>query len=134
LIYSCSAPVEISTIGQGSKVCPYSDIDLLSLGHVSASREDIKERLSFDRDHKMQSSSPSKDVFLRTVGYAAAIQKLGCSRPLSEETFLLASDEEERQTRDLYLHQVQRGYRMPSGICEGRLVFGYDNNDCPYIW
>lgn len=82
----------------------------------------------------MQSSSPSKDVFLRTVGYIAAIQRLGCSRPLTEETFLLASEEEERQTRDLYLHQVQRGYRMPEGICEGRLVFEYDDNDRPYIW
>lgn len=134
MIHSHSTPIKTSTIGQGSKVCPYSDIDLLSLGHVSATREDIKERLSFDRDHRMQSSSPSKGVFLRTVGYAAAIQKLGCSRPLSEETFLLASEEEERQTRDLYLHQVQRGYRMLEGICEGRLIFGYDDNDCPYIW
>jgi hypothetical protein len=32
------------------------------------------------------------------------------------------------------LRQIQHGYRMREGICEGRLVFGYDNEDRPYIW
>ncbi|KAJ6474456.1 hypothetical protein C8R47DRAFT_709767 [Mycena vitilis] len=121
------------TTCQGSKVCPHSDKDLLALPHVSATRADVKERLQNDRDHRLETSSPSKDVFLRTVGYLAAIQKLGCSRPLSEKTFLLSSEEEERQTRELYLHQIQRGYRMRNGICEGRIVFGNDDSEQPFV-
>ncbi|KAJ6549305.1 hypothetical protein DFH09DRAFT_1281487 [Mycena vulgaris] len=120
-----------SETGQGSKVCPYSDKELLSLPHTSASREDVKERLQNDRDDRLQTSSPSKDVFHRTVGYLAAVQKLGCSRPISEQTFLSATEEEERYARELYLFQAQRGYRMKDGICEGRIVFDYDDNECP---
>jgi hypothetical protein len=81
----------------------------------------------------MESASPSKDVFLRTVSYLAALHKLGCSRPMSEETFLSVSEEEERNARELYLSQVQRGYRMAEGICEGRIVFDYDDNDLAYV-
>ncbi|KAJ7467757.1 hypothetical protein B0H11DRAFT_1732694 [Mycena galericulata] len=103
------------------------------LTHTTSTREDVKERLQNDREARLQSSSPSKDVFQRTSAYLAAVQKLGCSRPLTEETFLLASEEEERQARDLYLLQTQRGYRRPDGICEGRLVFGYDSADRPYV-
>ncbi|KAJ7508004.1 hypothetical protein B0H11DRAFT_2218004 [Mycena galericulata] len=121
------------TTCQGSKICPYTDKDLLSLPHTSASREDVKERLQNDRENRIQSSSPSKDVFLRTVAYLAAVNKLGCSRPLTEETFLLVSEQEEREARELYLFQIQRGYRRPEGICEGNLVFGYDDDERPYI-
>lgn len=102
--------------------------------HTSATREDIKERLQNDRDNRLQSWSPSKDIFMRTVGYLAAVQKLGCSRPFSEETFLLASEQEEREAREMHLMQIQRGYRRPQGICEGSLVFGYDDEERPYIW
>ncbi|KAF8186521.1 hypothetical protein K438DRAFT_1596387 [Mycena galopus ATCC 62051] len=126
--------VHSHTTCQGSKICPYSDVDALSLPHTAATRADVKERLKNDREHRQLSASPSKDVFMRTVGYLAAIKKLGCRRPLSEETFLLESEEEERETRDLYLQQIRRGYRMPDGICEGRLVFGYnDQEEHPYI-
>ncbi|KAJ7161781.1 hypothetical protein C8R43DRAFT_947296 [Mycena crocata] len=118
---------------QGMKVCPYIDQDLHSVGHTSATRADIQERLENDRLTRVQSSSPSKDVFLRTVAYLAAIQKLGCMRPLSEQTFRTSSEEEEREARDLYLFQIQRGYRVPDGICEGRIVFDYNEFDKPYV-
>ncbi|KAJ7775045.1 hypothetical protein B0H16DRAFT_1684672 [Mycena metata] len=94
--------------------------------HTSASRADVKERLQNDRDYRLQSTSPSKDVFMRT--------RLGCRRPLTEETFLLASEEEARDARELYLDQIRRGYRMPEGVCEGRLVFGFsDSDERPYV-
>ncbi|KAJ6505572.1 hypothetical protein C8R45DRAFT_1091275 [Mycena sanguinolenta] len=104
------------TTCQGSKICRYSDTQLVELPHVSASLADVKERLQNDCEQRSETSSPSKDVFLRTVAYLAAIQKLGCSRPLSEQTFFLASEEEERQTREIYLQQ-------------GRLVFSYSEID-----
>ncbi|KAF7328552.1 hypothetical protein MVEN_02542900 [Mycena venus] len=125
--------VHSHTTCQGSKICLYSDVDALSLPHTAAMCADVKERLQNDREHRQLSSSPLKDVFMRTVGYLAAIKKLGCSRPLSEQTFLLASEEEEREIREVYLQQIRHGYRMPDGICEGRLVFGYDDQEHPYI-
>ncbi|KAJ6478210.1 hypothetical protein C8R45DRAFT_933970 [Mycena sanguinolenta] len=121
------------TTCQGSKACPFTDLDSLSLPHTAAMREDVKERLQNDRENRKLFSSPSKDVFMRTVGYLAAIKKLGCSRPLSEETFLLATEEEERETRQIYLQQIRRGYRVTGGICEGQLVFGYDEDERAYI-
>ncbi|KAJ6627414.1 hypothetical protein B0H10DRAFT_1779384 [Mycena sp. CBHHK59/15] len=124
--------IESHTTCQGSKVCPQSDIDLLSLPHETATRDTMKERLQNDREEHLQSSSLSKDVFLRTMVYLAALKKLGCSRPFSEETFLSASEEEEGEACELYLFQTQRGYRMPDGICEGRVVFDYDDNEQPY--
>ncbi|KAJ7720038.1 hypothetical protein B0H16DRAFT_1793932, partial [Mycena metata] len=126
--------VRTHTTCHGSKVCPYTDMDLLSQPHTSASRADVKERLQNDRDYRLQSTSPSKDVFMRTVSYVAAVQRLGCRRPLTEETFLLASEEEARDARELYLDQIRRGYRMPEGVCEGRLVFGFsDSDERPYV-
>ncbi|KAJ6535548.1 hypothetical protein B0H19DRAFT_1271291 [Mycena capillaripes] len=113
---------------------PYTDMELLSLPHVAATRQDVKERLQNDRDERLESASPSKDVFLRTSAYLAALQKLGCSRPMNEETFRSASEEEEHAARELYLFQIQRGYRMKEGgVCEGRLVFDYDDHGHPYV-
>ncbi|KAK7015317.1 hypothetical protein R3P38DRAFT_2637341 [Favolaschia claudopus] len=96
---------------------------------TSATRADVKERLQNDREFREETFSPSRDVFLRTLAYLAALKKLGCSRPLDEETYLLTSEDEERETREIYLHQIQRGYRPKEGICEGRLVFGRSDDD-----
>ncbi|KAF8128839.1 hypothetical protein K438DRAFT_1645085 [Mycena galopus ATCC 62051] len=121
------------TTCQGAKACPHSDVEFLSVPHVSATRADVRERLQNDCDNRLESSSPSKDVFLRTVAYIAAVQKMGCRRPISEETFLLTSEEEERETREIYLQQIRRGQRQTEGICEGRIIFANDDNDQPYI-
>ncbi|KAJ7936615.1 hypothetical protein B0H13DRAFT_2303666 [Mycena leptocephala] len=43
------------------------------------------------------------------------------------------SEEEMQEARDLYLLQIQRGYRMKEGICEGRVVFDYGDDGRPYI-
>lgn len=49
---SCySAPM--SVLGQGCKVCPYSDIEMMKTEHISASREDLRVRLLHDRDNRL---------------------------------------------------------------------------------
>ncbi|KAJ6495977.1 hypothetical protein C8R45DRAFT_1052650 [Mycena sanguinolenta] len=80
------------------------------------------ERHTTYRDDRLQYVSPSRDIFLRTSAYLAAIQKLGCTRPLVEATNLSATEEEAKATRDLYLFQTQRGYQMKEGLCEGRIM------------
>ncbi|KAF8182256.1 hypothetical protein K438DRAFT_2166815 [Mycena galopus ATCC 62051] len=83
---------ERHTTCQGSKICPNSDVDELSIPHNSASREDVRERLRKDQ-----------------------------------------TEEEDREAKDLYLFQTQRGYRMKDGLCEGRIVFDYGDDDRSYI-
>ncbi|KAJ6506213.1 hypothetical protein C8R47DRAFT_1241345 [Mycena vitilis] len=119
---------------EGCKVCPNSDVDTLSTPHTKASREDVQARLRKDREDRLQFVSPSRDIFLKTLAYIMAIQKLGCSRPLFEATANFSDTEEEmKDARDLYLFQTQRGYRMKAGLCEGRVVFDYGDNGRPYI-
>lgn len=109
-------------------------MDELNTPHTRASRADVQERLRKDREERLQYVSPSRDIFLKTLAYITAIQKLGCSGPLFEVTGNFSETEEEMQeARDLYLFQTQRGYRMKEGICEGRVVFDYGDNGRPYI-
>ncbi|KAJ7032105.1 hypothetical protein C8F04DRAFT_1185343 [Mycena alexandri] len=119
---------------EGSKICPNGNIDELSAPHTKASRADVQERLRKDREERLQYTSPSRHVFLKTLAYITAIQKLGCSRPLFEATGNFSATEEEmKDARELYLFQTQRGYRMTDGICEGRVVFDYGEDGRPYI-
>ncbi|KAJ6528652.1 hypothetical protein DFH09DRAFT_1413445 [Mycena vulgaris] len=119
--------------GGGAEMCLSSDEEELAIPHTKASRDDVRDRLRKDREDRLQYVSPSRDIFLRTSAYLAALQKLGCSRPLAEVTNLSTTEEEQREARDLYLFQTQRGYRMKEGLCEGRIVFDYGDNGHPYI-
>ncbi|KAJ7506100.1 hypothetical protein B0H11DRAFT_1707331 [Mycena galericulata] len=103
-----------------------TDFAALSEPHTSATRLAVQQRLLNDREERMQYVSPLKDTFCRTAAYLTALRKLGCSRPLVEATALSLSEEETRQATQLYMHQVQRGYRPTDGTCEGRLVFEND--------
>lgn len=106
----------------------------MGIPHTKATREDVRERLRKDREERLQYFSPSRDIFLKTLAYITAIQKLGCSRPLFEATGNISDTEAEMQeARELYLSQTQRGYRMKEGICEGRVVFDYTDDGRPYI-
>ncbi|KAJ6543739.1 hypothetical protein DFH09DRAFT_1390311 [Mycena vulgaris] len=124
---------ERHTTCEGAKICPNSNEEELAIPHTKASRDDVRDRLRKDREDRLQYVSPSRDIFLRTSAYLAALQKLGCSRPLAEVTNLSTTEEEQREARDLYLFQTQRGYRMKEGLCEGRIVFDYGDNGHPYI-
>ncbi|KAK6991924.1 hypothetical protein R3P38DRAFT_2571883 [Favolaschia claudopus] len=124
---------ERHTTCEGSKICPNSNVEELSVLHTKASREDVRDRSKKDRDDRLQYVSPTRDIFLKTLSFLAALQKLGCGRPLFEITTLSATEEEEREAKELYTYQVQRGYRAREGLCEGRIVFDYDDNERPYI-
>jgi hypothetical protein len=119
--------------GQGVKVCPHSDMDALSEPHISATHEAIQNRLRNDREERVQYASPTKDIFCRTGAYLTALRKLGCCRPIVEATPLSATEEENREARQIYMHQIQRGYRPQDGTCEGRLIFEYDTYDNPVV-
>ena len=69
---SCySAPM--SVLGQGCKVCPYSDIEMMKSEHVSASRKDLRVRLLHDQDNHLALASPTRDVFQKTAAFISAL-------------------------------------------------------------
>ncbi|KAJ7757604.1 hypothetical protein B0H16DRAFT_1457764 [Mycena metata] len=109
---------------QGVKVCPQSDKDNLAMPHTSASRANIQTWLRQDREDRLQYASPSKDIFCRTAAYLSAVRKLGCSRPLVEETLFSESEEEQKEVSEIYRQQ---------GVCEGRIIFQYDNRGRPRV-
>lgn len=121
------------SIGQGVKVCPMSDLTSMKTIHICASREAIKMRLSRDRQQKLDTASPTRDVFEKTLAFISALQKNGCPAPHHEPTFL---SQEEEQSRNAFLEhavKIQRGYTPSQRRCEGRLYLMHTNDGYPYI-
>lgn len=111
-----------------------SDLTSMKTGHISASREDIKTRLSRDRQQKLDTASPTRDVFEKTLAFISALQKIGCPAPFHEPTFLSL---EEEGSRNAFLERavkIQRGYTPGQRRCEGRLYLVHTNDGFPYVW
>ncbi|KAJ6482225.1 hypothetical protein C8R47DRAFT_1218201, partial [Mycena vitilis] len=110
---------------QGIKACPFTDLAALTgpdHAHTSATREDIALRLAVDRESRQRLSSPQRAIFNKTAAYINAIRKVGCRRPVQEETFR-TGEELREYTEDQALKQdLQRGYSAPK-TCQGRILF-----------
>lgn len=53
--------------GQGVKICPQVDLALVSQPHTQATREILKQALALDREIRLQHTSPSRDIFQKTI-------------------------------------------------------------------
>lgn len=84
--------------GEGAPVCPMSDQDLMSSSHTSASREDIKGRLCKDCQHRIDTTSPTRDIFQKTTALISALQLLGCRGPMHESRYYAATGERRRRS------------------------------------
>ncbi|KAL0063405.1 hypothetical protein AAF712_009714 [Marasmius tenuissimus] len=88
--------------------------------HTKASRELLKQRLTQDRDHRLNYDSPSRDIFQKMSSYVTALQRLGCRMQV----------EGEQRTGDSFLtkhhKQLQRGYVDKVTRCSGKVVFSFD--------
>lgn len=93
----------------------------------------VRERLQVDRDLRLEYASPSRDVFVRTSAYLAALRKLGCGRPRWDFTCLTPAEQEQREIQQQFEMQVGRGYQMEKITCQGRLVFEYDSQGHPQV-
>ncbi|KAG6826600.1 hypothetical protein H0H93_016364, partial [Arthromyces matolae] len=63
---------ETHTTCQGSKVCPFTNMELLRVPHTSATTTAITERLSKDRTLRLEACSPKHDVFRKTAALISA--------------------------------------------------------------
>lgn len=113
-----------------------SDQDLMLSSHTSASREDINERLRKDRQHRIDTASPTRDIFQKTIALISALQILGCRGPMHESTLVSGWDSEQEITDLLAAHKatIQRGFTPKQPLCSGRLELQYSGiNLKPYI-
>ena len=120
-------------IGQGVKVCPMSDLTNMKTVHTCASWEDIKTWLGRDRQQKLDTASPTRDVFEKMLAFISALQRNGCPAPLQEPTFVSREEEGSRNAFLEHALKIQRGYTPDQKRCEGRLCLMYTNNGFPYI-
>jgi len=107
----------------------------MSSSHISASREDIKARLQRDRQHRIKTASPTRDIFQKTSAFIAALQLLGCCRPFFEPTLVSAREQQLQDLLDAHKAKIQRGYVPSQPVCDGRLElwwYGHGSSK-PYI-
>ena len=71
-----------------------SDLESMKAVHVSASREDIKAQLCQDWQQHIDTMSPTRDIFEKTLAFISALQLNGYCAPLCELTLLSAQEED----------------------------------------
>jgi hypothetical protein len=132
LVIYCAETLNLP--GQGSKVCPMSDQQSMESAHTSAGREDITARLHRDRQHRLDTASPSRDIFQKTTAFISALQHLGCRGPMYEPTLFSGREKELRDFLAQHKAKIQRGSSSQQPTCDGRLELFYGYADAkPYI-
>lgn len=110
-----------------------SDLESMRAVHLSASREDVKARLRQDRQQHINTMSPTRDIFEKTLAFISALQLNGCRAPLYEPTILSLREQEIHSAFAAHKARMQRGYTPLNQMCEGRLHLLYTAEDAPYI-
>ena len=113
-----------------------SDQHLMSslASHTSASHEDIKGRLHKDRQHRIENTSPTRDIFQKTTALISALQLLGCCGPMHESTLVSSWEKEISDLMDAHKAKIQRGFTPKHPLCNGRLELWYSSvNSKPYL-
>jgi hypothetical protein len=112
-----------------------SDQQLMESVHTSAGHEDIKTRLHRDRQHRIDTSSPSHDIFQKTSAFISALQYLGCRGPMYEPTLVSGGEKELHEIFAQHKAKIQRGSSSSQQLtCDGRLELCYGYTDAkPYI-
>jgi hypothetical protein len=112
-----------------------SDQQSMELAHTSAGREDITARLRNDRQHRIDTASPSRDIFQKTSAFISALQYLGCRGPMYEPTIVSGGENEFREIFAQHKAKIQRGSSSQQPTCDGRLELCYRHADAtkPYI-
>ncbi|KAJ6600477.1 hypothetical protein DFH09DRAFT_1070271 [Mycena vulgaris] len=119
---------------QGSKICPKSDLDLMSEPHSAASRSKLQARLCFDRQTRIEGTSPSRNILKKTAALVTALRRLGCTAALDEITVFDAAEQAEMTEMLSHRAQNRRGYSPSEETCDGRLQLEYDyHTDRPSI-
>ncbi|KAJ7574202.1 hypothetical protein C8J56DRAFT_1065197 [Mycena floridula] len=118
---------------QGVKVCPQMDLNDVRAPHTSASRQDIMERLSSDRENRLLYASPLADVFKKTQALITGLRRTSCRTTRQEETHRSHHEQACFEELQQSLSQFRRGYHDPVVRCEGDLYLDFDADEKPFI-
>lgn len=87
-----------------------------------------------DRQHRIDTASPSRDIFQKTSAFISALQYLGCRGPMYEPTLVSAGEKELRKILAQHKAKIQCGSSSQQPTCNGRLELCYGYADAkPYI-
>ena len=95
-----------------------SNLESMRAVHLSASREDVKARLQQDRQQHINTMSPTRDIFEKTLVFISALQLNGCHAPLQlngcraplhEPTILSVREQEIHSAFAAHKTRMQRG-------------------------
>lgn len=90
-------------------------------------------RLHRDRQHRIDTASPSRDIFQKTSAFISALQYLGCRGPMYEPTLVSGGEKELREILAQHKAKIQRSSSQQPR-CDGRLELCYGYADAkPYI-
>jgi hypothetical protein len=87
-----------------------ADLESMKTVHLSASREDVKAQLRQDRQQHLNTISPARDIFEKTLAFISALQLNGCCAPLYELTILSVREQEIRTAFVAHRVRIQQGY------------------------
>jgi hypothetical protein len=119
-------------IGQGCKVCSFSDMDLVREPHCRASRLDLQSRLDIAWKAEHLHSSPTRDIFHKTFALWSALHKQGCGGEPNEPTLYSEAETLQRQIWERQIENGRRGHE-PKPTCNGRLIFQYDSRGHAFV-
>ncbi|KAJ6462953.1 hypothetical protein C8R45DRAFT_940611 [Mycena sanguinolenta] len=80
------------------------------------------QRLAEERESRLESSSPQRDVFKKTAALIATVQNQGCTRSRSTPTVRTDSDQKEYDEHQNRKDSFGRGRSKPE-TCEGRIMY-----------
>ncbi|KIY48068.1 hypothetical protein FISHEDRAFT_43953 [Fistulina hepatica ATCC 64428] len=101
--------------------------------HMKTTRDDVTNRLASERDKRLWSESPARDIFLRTAAYLNALHKNGCGYLQDEVSYREPIEQalfDEHQTQ---LEVFRRGYIPRQKTCEGKLLYGHTPDGHPFV-
>jgi hypothetical protein len=117
-------------------VCPaVGDRNLITNGHQTASRDDIRKRFLNHRIHQNECASPTYQVFEKTAAFITALRRIGCRAPKYEDTVMNAVEKEAYKALMAHHVELKRGY-SPENFgerCEGRIILEFDHHDKPFV-
>jgi hypothetical protein len=92
-------------------------------------------RLHRDRQHRIDTASPSRDTFQKTSAFISALQYLGCRGPMYEPTLVSGGEKKFREILAQHKAKVQCSrLQQQQPTCDGRLELCYGYADAkPYI-
>lgn len=109
----------MNTLGQGSKVCLFVDLESVRKPHLKVSKEMLTRQVEryHSPDHS-QARSLRVQLFEKTLAYFTSVQRLGCTGPLHEPSFFFGH---EAETRNRHLQEKKKAQRGHYGMlkCEG---------------